>query len=136
MMRATSKALAVRKSNILKTPARFTLAVERFHGRIAMVGLTTGGLLEHFGYKLPIATQLATETGLSTSVIGATVAAITTALVLEAVNPVSKRIEAEVPPAVFSNPGFTSETEILHGRIAMLAFAYVVLAERFTTMVL
>ena len=34
---------------------------------------------------------------------------------------------------IFTTPGFTLETEILHGRMAMLAFAYTVLSEQLYT---
>jgi hypothetical protein len=110
---------------------RFTTDVENFHGRIAMLGIT-GCALDETLSKLPILSQLSQETGLPTLQIIAVVTVITSAFVLEALNPVA--IKTEEPELdIFTKPGFTLETEILHGRMAMLAFAYAVLSEQLYT---
>lgn len=110
---------------------RFTTDVENFHGRIAMLGIT-GCALDETLSKLPILTQLSQETGLPTVQIIALVTVITSAFVLETLNPVAVKTE-EPELDIFTNPGFTLETEILHGRMAMLAFAYAVLSEQLYT---
>jgi hypothetical protein len=46
-----------------------------------------------------------------------------------AFNPVTIKNE-EPELSVFEKPGFTLETEILHGRIAMLVFAYALASEQ------
>jgi Chlorophyll A-B binding protein len=107
---------------------RFTTDVENFHGRIAMVGLT-GCALDETLSKLPILQQLTTETGIPSIQIVAFVVVITTAFILETFNPVVVKTE-EPELEIFTKPGFTLETEILHGRMAMLAFAYALLSEQ------
>lgn len=120
---------------IQKTLGRFTTDVENFHGRLAMLGIT-GCALDESIQKLPIVQQWVSETGVPAYQLFAFVAAVTTVFVLETINPVvTTKNEKELD--VFSNPGFTLETEILHGRIAMLAFAYAVLIEQvYSTLVL
>lgn len=109
------------------TKGRFTTDVENFHGRIAMIGITGCAFGEQFA-KLPIVQQVTIETGLTPLQTLALVTVITSAFVLETLNPVTIKNE-EIELDVLSNPGFTLETEILHGRIAMLAFAWAVLGE-------
>lgn len=110
------------------TFGRFTTDVENFHGRIAMIGITGCAVDETFA-KLPIVQQFVTETGVSSIALLAFVTVVTSAFILETLNPTTiKREEPELE--IFSKPGFTLETEILHGRIAMLAFAYAVLSEQ------
>ena len=121
--------------NFVRVPFRFTLKTENFHGRLAMLGMTVGGAMEHFGYKLPIVDQVPSEFGIPFMTVAAAVGVLTSAFVLEAVNPVTE-VKKEQVIDVFSKPGFSKETEILHGRIAMLAFAYAIVAEQFTSNVL
>lgn len=110
------------------TVGRFTTDVENFHGRIAMLGITGCALDETF-QKIPIVSQFVQETGVPSVDVLAFVTVVTSAFVLETLNPTVIRQE-EPELDVFSNPGFTKETEILHGRIAMLAFAYALLSEQ------
>ena len=110
---------------------RFTTDVENFHGRIAMLGIT-GCAFDETISSLPIMKQLTTETGIPSIQIIAFVTIVTSAFILETLNPVTDKIE-EPELDIFTNPGFTLETEILHGRMAMLAFAYAVLSEQLYT---
>jgi hypothetical protein len=119
----------------VRVPARFTIDTERFHGRLAMVGLTGSAIMEHIGYKLPVMQQITTELGVSFMTVAGVVTIITSAILLETINPQTERVEEQVPQ-VWSKPGFSVETEILHGRLAMLAFAYTLIAENFTSTVL
>ena len=127
---STKRCNTIAYANRLKTQitkGRFTTDVENFHGRIAMLGITGCAFGEQFA-KLPIVQQFTTETGLTPLQTLAIITIITSAFVLETFNPVTIKNE-EIELDVLSNPGFTLETEILHGRIAMLAFAWCVLGE-------
>lgn len=107
---------------------RFTTQVENFHGRIAMLGIT-GCALDETLSKLPILQQVTTETGIPSIQVIALITVITSAFVLEVINPVT--IQTEEPELeIFTNPGFTLETEILHGRMAMLGFLYALVSEQ------
>lgn len=110
------------------TVGRFTTDVENFHGRIAMLGIT-GCTLDETFQKLPVVQQFVTETGIPSIDLLAFITIVTTAFILETFNPVVIRRE-EPELEIFTKPGFTLETEILHGRMAMLAFAYTVLSEQ------
>lgn len=110
------------------TVGRFTTDIENFHGRIAMLGITGCALDETF-QKLPIVSQFVQETGIPSLDVLAFITVVTSAFVLETLNPTVIRQE-EPELDVFSKPGFTKESEILHGRIAMLAFAYALLSEQ------
>jgi hypothetical protein len=77
---------------------------------------------------MTIPQQLDLIPGLHFTQVAEVVAAVTTLFVLRAMNP-DNHVEAEPEPAVWDHPGFTQETEILHGRIAMLTFAYIVIVE-------
>lgn len=107
---------------------RFTTDVENFHGRIAMLGLA-GCALDETISKVPIIQQFVTETGISSVQLLTFLTIVTGAFVLEIINPVTLQKE-EPELEIFTNPGFTLETEVLHGRIAMLVFAYAVLNEQ------
>lgn len=107
---------------------RFTTDVENFHGRIAMIGVT-GCALDESLSKLPILQQITTETGIPSIQVIALVTVITSAFILEIINPVTVKTE-EPELEIFTNPGFTLETEILHGRMAMLAFLYAIVSEQ------
>lgn len=126
--------LSKRPTPVLRTRqvvGRFTTEVENFHGRIAMLGIT-GCAFDESISKLPIMNQFITETGISSIQIIAFVTVVTSAFILETFNPVT--IKTEEPELdIFTTPGFTLETEILHGRMAMLAFAYAVLSEQLYT---
>ena len=119
--------VAVQAKRSVKTIGRFTTEVENFHGRLAMLGIT-GCAMGEMVSKVPIVEQFCLETGLTPVQTLAAVTVVTSAFILEALNPVVVKNE-EIELDVFSNPGFTLETEILHGRIAMLAFAYVLVGE-------
>lgn len=109
------------------TVGRFTTEVENFHGRIAMLGITGCAFGEQFS-QLPIVQQVTLETGLTGIQTLALITIITSAFILEALNPVTiKNVEEELD--VLARPGFTKEAEILNGRVAMLAFAWAVLGE-------
>lgn len=124
-----SRVVSVHASSRMRTTVgRFTTDVENFHGRIAMLGITGCALDETF-QKLPIVSQFVQETGIPSVDVLAFVTVVTSAFVLETLNPTVIRQE-EPELDVFSNPGFTKETEVLHGRIAMLAFAYALLSEQ------
>ena len=126
----TKRCKVITHANKLKTQitkGRFTTAIENFHGRIAMLGITGCAFGEQFA-QIPIIQQFTMETGLTSLQTLALITVITSAFVLETVNPVTIKNE-EIELDVLSNPGFTLETEILHGRIAMLAFAWAVLGE-------
>lgn len=111
-----------------KVYGRFTTDVENFHGRIAMLGIT-GCTLDETISKLPIIQQFVTETGISSLQLLSFLTIVTGAFILETINPVI--LQKEEPELdIFTNPGFTLETEILHGRLAMLVFAYAVLNEQ------
>jgi hypothetical protein len=110
------------------TVGRFTTDVENFHGRMAMVGLVGTTFGEEF-YKTPIVQQFVSETGIPSIDLFAFVVVVTSLFILESVSPKTERRE-ETELDVFSNPGFTLETEILHGRMAMLAFTYSTLYEQ------
>lgn len=121
---------SIRKTPVrtVQTIGRFTTNVENFHGRIAMLGLA-GCSLNELVAKTPIVQQFVNETGVSELQAVAFVTVVTSAFVLETCNPtVVKKEEPELD--VFTNPGFTLETEILHGRIAMLVFAYALVSEQ------
>jgi len=111
-----------------KVVGRFTTDVENFHGRIAMLGIT-GCALDETLSKLPILQQITTETGIPSIQVIALVTVITSAFILEIINPVTVQTE-EPELEIFTNPGFTLETEILHGRMAMLAFLYALVSEQ------
>ncbi len=105
----------------------FNAEVENFHGRIAMLGLVGITVTEKItGMTLP--QQVVQETGIKFMDVSFGVACLTGFFILRALNPKNQPdIEEEID--TLSSPGFTRETEILHGRIAMLGFAYIVLAE-------
>lgn len=111
-----------------KVIGRFTTQVENFHGRIAMLGIT-GCALDETLSKLPILQQITTETGIPSIQVIALVTVVTSAFILEIINPVTVQTE-EPELEIFTNPGFTLETEILHGRMAMLAFLYALVSEQ------
>lgn len=117
-----------RPQRTMSTIGRFTTDVENFHGRLAMLGLVGCGLNEVVS-KTPIVTQFVSETGVSPLQITAFITVVTGAFILETINPITIKNE-EPELSVFENPGFTLETEILHGRIAMLAFGYAILSEQ------
>lgn len=117
-----------REPRMRTTLGRFTTDVENLHGRIAMVGLC-GCALDESLTHIPVVQQFVTETGMPSINLFAFVTFVTSVFILEAFNPITIRKE-EPELDIFNNPGFTLETEILHGRMAMLAFAYVVLAEQ------
>jgi hypothetical protein len=118
----------VPKTRVRRVVGRFTTDVENFHGRIAMLGIT-GCALDETISKLPILQQFTTETGIPSIQLVALITVITSAFILETFNPIT--ITTEEPELdVFTKPGFTLETEILHGRMAMLAFAYALLSEQ------
>lgn len=110
------------------TVGRFTTEVENFHGRLAMMGLA-GCALDETMSKMTVVQQFVSETHVPSQAAFAFVAVVTTAVVLETFNPVTVKREEPVLD-VFTNPGFTLETEILHGRLAMLGFAYTLLSEQ------
>ncbi len=110
------------------TIGRFTTDVENFHGRIAMLGIT-GCAFDETIQKLPIVQQFVAETGIPSIDLIAFITIVTSAFILETFNPTTIRRE-EPELDIFTKPGFTLETEILHGRMAMLAFAYTVLSEQ------
>lgn len=110
------------------TVGRFTTDVENFHGRIAMLGIT-GCALDETIQKLPIVQQFVSETGIPSIDLIAFITIVTSAFILETFNPTTIR-KQEPELDIFTKPGFTLETEILHGRMAMLAFAYTVLSEQ------
>ena len=110
------------------TVGRFTTDVENFHGRIAMLGIT-GCTLDETFQKIPVVQQFVTETGIPSIDLLAFITIVTAAFILETFNPVVIRRE-EPELEIFTKPGFTLETEILHGRMAMLAFTYTVLSEQ------
>jgi len=123
--RAVKTASTPRKQT---TFGRFTTEVENFHGRLSMLGITGCALGETFK-QLPAVQQFVVETNVPSIDLLAFIVVVTSAFVLETINPqVIKREEEEL--AVFSKPGFTLETEVLHGRMAMLAFAYIVVSEQ------
>ena len=123
--RTTIVAKAMPKLRV--TVGRFTTEVENFHGRIAMLGITGCAFGEQFA-QLPIVQQFTLETGLTGIQTLALITIITSAFILEALNPVTiKNVEEELD--VLARPGFTKEAEILNGRVAMLAFAWAVLGE-------
>lgn len=110
------------------TYGRFTTEVENFHGRLAMLGITGCALEETFA-KVPVVQQWVAETGIPSVDLLAFLVMVTLNFVLDTVSPV--RLTGEEPELqVWEHPGFTLETEILHGRIAMLAFAFVVVGEQ------
>lgn len=122
-----------RKLNIINsryntTIGRFTRDVENFHGRLAMIGII-GSTFGEEVYNTPIVKQIVIETGIPSIDIFAFIVVTTVLFILQTINPsTTSHIEKELD--VFSNPGFTLETEILHGRMAMLAFTYSVLVEQ------
>lgn len=124
----------IRATRIQKTFGRFTTDVENFHGRLAMLGIT-GCAIDETLQKLPVVQQWVAETGVPSNVLFAFIVVATATFILETVNPATpSRSEPELN--VFSKPGFTLETEILHGRMAMLAFAYTVIGEQVTSKLL
>jgi hypothetical protein len=120
--------IKVYSQKIRNVIGRFTTDVENFHGRIAMLGIT-GCALDETLSKLPILQQITTETGIPSIQVIALVTVITSAFILEIINPVTVQTE-EPELEIFTNPGFTLETEILHGRMAMLAFLYALVSEQ------
>lgn len=119
---------AAAKPRMATTIGRFTTQVENFHGRVAMIGLA-GCALDETMSKMTVVQQFVTETGIPSQTAFAIVASVTTAFVLETFNPVTVKREEPVLD-VFTNPGFTLETEVLHGRMAMLVFLYTLLSEQ------
>lgn len=111
----------------VRTYGRFTVDNENFHGRLAMASLVACATVEHF-QRVGINEQVQKITHVSPSTVGAVIAATTIVFILQSINPKAMgSYENEV--RVFDKPGFTQETEILHGRIAMMVFAYAVIAE-------
>lgn len=93
-----------------------------------MLGLL-GCALDETVYQQPIVQQFVAETGIPSLDLAAFIGLVTALFVLETLNPkVLRREEREL--SVFDHPGFTLETEILHGRIAMMAFLFAVLTEQ------
>lgn len=117
----------IKRPRLQKVVGRFTTGVENFHGRLAMLGMTGCTVGEQM-FHIPILQQLSNETNLTAIQIIAGVAFITNLFILETFNPATTVIE-EPELDIFTKPGFTLETEILHGRMAMLAFFYTVLSE-------
>ena len=113
----------------VKVPQRFTYHIERAHGRLAMLGLLAGGMNEHYALKLPVMQQFVAETGMMPLATAAVVTTVTGLFVLEAMNPKASTVDI-TPIDVFSDP------ELLNGRLAMLAFVYVLVAESYGVMVL
>lgn len=119
---------SARFHRVQNTIGRFNTDVENFHGRMAMLGLV-GCALDEYVYNTPIVQQFVAETGIPSVDVGAFVVVVTAIIILEALNPkTERRVERQLQ--VFSHPGFTLETEILHGRLAMLAFLFVVVSEQ------
>lgn len=105
----------------------FTRDIENAHGRLAMLGIVGVATVERYT-SMPLPIQLAKELGVDLSNITAFVALVTFFFVLKSIGPLDV---SEAPEEIdtLSAPGFTLETEILHGRVAMLGFAYLVAAE-------
>lgn len=117
----------VKQPRMQKVIGRFTTQVENFHGRLAMLGMTGCTIGEQL-FHVPILQQLTNETSLTALQIVAGVAVITNVFILETFNPATPAVE-EPELDIFTRPGFTLETEILHGRLAMLAFFYTIVSE-------
>jgi hypothetical protein len=118
----------VPKPRLRRVIGRFTTDVENFHGRIAMLGIT-GCALDETISKHPFLQHFTTETSIPSIQLAAFFIGFTSVFILEVINPAT--ISSEEPELdVFTKPGFTLETEILHGRMAMLAFAYALLSEQ------
>lgn len=128
IVKASSSTPPSQKVRVQKTIGRFTTDIENFHGRLAMVGLTGCAFSEAIS-NIPIVQQFVIETGVPSIDLLAFISIVTSAFILETVNPTTMTRE-EIELDVFSKPGFTLETEILHGRLAMLVFAYAVLEEQ------
>ena len=122
---ARAKIIAIPYDN--RTRKSFSREVENLHGRLAMIGITGVSIVERMS-GLTFPDQVMTETGFKFEDVAAVVALATTFFILRAANPKNETHEVQ-DLDVFSSPGFTSGTEILHGRLAMLGFAYIVLAE-------
>ena len=125
-----TKLIKDRKSTGRKqmTFGRFTTNVENFHGRLAMLGLT-GCSLGEIIKKMTFIQQFVTETEIKEYQLTSLIIVTTSIFILEIINPLTmKRVEKELD--VFTNPGFNLETEIFHGRMAMLVFAYFIISEQ------
>lgn len=88
---------------------------------MAMVSLTACTLLEE-----TTRTMVPQQLGPHAGDVAVAVGVITLGFLLQAANGATV---PEEPLDVLGAPGWTLETEILHGRLAMLAFAYVLVAE-------
>lgn len=127
-----SKSPLVSQAKVIAIPRpphrnTFNTEVENFHGRMAMLGLVGITVTEKItGLTLP--QQIVHETGFRFMDVSFSVACLTGFFILRALNP-KNQPHSEEEVDTLSSPGFTPETELLHGRIAMLGFAYIVLAE-------
>ena len=125
--RIPKKSIRPRVPTVAMTAGTFTTATENLHGRIAMCGLTAAYIIEQ-STGIPIGQQITSITGQSLMNVGAFVTLVTLGFILYVFNPTTpRRFEEELQ--VWDKPGFTLETEILHGRIAMLGFTFAFIAE-------
>lgn len=122
---------------------RFSTDVENLHGRIAMMGITIGSLNEltntiKQGFAPTMYDQLVDDTqfvvtkssnlNVSSTDVTAALVFITSFFIIQALGDTKAKYEDELQ--VFSKPGFTRESEILNGRIAMLVAMYILLSEQ------
>lgn len=115
------------KDKYQTTIGRFNTNIENFHGRLAMLGIFGCSLNEIFEEQT-IIQQFVNETGIPSYQIISFICFTTLIFLLEIINPITElRIEKEL--SVFTNPGFTIDTEVLHGRMAMLVFMYIITNE-------
>lgn len=115
---------------VVKMYGRFNIETENFHGRMAMISLIPCVALEKLkGIQIP--DQIASVTHLPLSTVGGIIVFVTMGFILHSVNPKTEGAFQQ-DLRVFENPGFTLETEVLHGRIAMMVFSYAIIAELLT----
>lgn len=131
---------------------RFNTDIENIHGRIAMTGITIGAINELTAHirdssvassptmydQLVNDTQFAIESvtkihnnvpvHVTSTGVTASIVFITSFFIIQAFGDINKTYEDEVQ--VFSKPGFTRESEILNGRVAMLVAMYILLSEQ------
>ena len=145
--KTTTKVVAMPMSK--RVFGRFNTDVENIHGRIAMMGITLGSLNElttqiKEGLAPTMYEQLVDDTQfvvesvtkspnhipihVSSAGVTATLVFITSFFIIQALGDTKAKYEDELE--VFSKPGFTRESEILNGRIAMLVAMYILLSEQ------
>jgi Chlorophyll A-B binding protein len=127
----TNKGLTSRPARV-PVIGRFTVDAEVAHGRLAMLGLAGSFATCRLAPQHPgLIAQVDAALSLASVPLPYAVAAVslvTAGFIAHAANPTTQRSQEDAVP-VWDNPGWTIESEVLNGRLAMLAFSYVLIAD-------